>query len=114
MSRVGQGQVKQMVKGRINILTQLSGISLSPEGFKLVAQLVTNGPSLAKSVKRRLSLVKATFEGFVLSDEDFFVQTHYGLKEVVIEPHQVIELIEQISVSHRIKPVIAEISPDQG
>lgn len=70
-----------------------------------------------QAIERGLGVVEATLDPGVLARDrcDLFLdQMHHGLEEVVVEPHLVVETIEQTGLFDGVQAIIADDSSHQG
>jgi hypothetical protein len=99
----------------MDFLPQLAGIGLASQGVQFVTVILGDGGSGTQAIEGGLGSVIATYDVRWTSFEwgdDLVGQVHDWLEEVVVEPHFVVERVEDLGLFDGIEPTIADQAPD--
>ena len=106
-----------MTKQSIDILTQLARIGVLSEVMQGLEVKLGGDVVGTQSFKGGLSGVEFTLDAkcpLVSAGAAFLLQAHDWLEEVVVQPHEVVDVVEEVGVLSSVEPIITQESPDQG
>lgn len=111
------GQMEEALQRAVDLLAKPSGVRLVVEALQRVLLVSGQYVSTAQPLKRSLSWAMATAKDGrpILAEADGLVfEAQDGLKEVIVQPELVIEVIESPCLRNRIEALVAEVGSDQG